>query len=293
MVARRAPWSACLLVALVGSSASAQRRASEHGAVSQKVDGTTISVEYDRPVARGRDPLFGKVVRWGHTWTPGANNSTTLEVDKDVRINGGALPKGKYSVWMIPREAEAWTVIFHRNAKLFHTQRPSERDEQLRFDVPPEQGAHMETLAWYFPVVGPERTTLRMHWGTTVIPMTIDVSSTVAFDSLTAAQRARYVGTYRMSGEWGSNTQIVIRDVEGTLLASRENPPPGVHADFALIPAGGGDHRFHAGMGDKGRVLEVSTTETVVFLFDGDRVTAFEFRNRDGKAVWRGDLVKP
>jgi hypothetical protein len=258
--------------------------------VSQKVDGTTISLEYDRPVARGRE-LFGKLVRWNQTWTPGANNATTIEVDKDVRINGGVIPKGKYSVWMIPRETEAWTVFFHRKARLFHTQRPTQEDEQLHIDVTPEQGAHMETLAWYFPVVGPEMTTLRMHWGTTIIPMTIDVSSTMAFDSLRSAQRARYLGTYRMSGEWGGNTQIVIRDVDGQLLASRENPPPGVHADFALIPAGG-EHRFYAGMGDKGRVLEVTTSETVVFLFDGDRVTAFEFRNADGKPVWRGDLVK-
>ena len=281
--------AAITLIALAPSSLAAQRKASEHGTVSQKVDGTTISVEYDRPVARGRD-LFGKLVRWNRTWTPGANDATTLEVDKDVRINGGALPKGKYSVWMIPRETEAWTVIFHRNAKLWHIQRPNEAEEQLRFDVTPAQGSHMEALAWYFPVVGPEMTTLQMHWGTTVIPMKIDVSSTVVFDSLNAAQRARYVGTYRMSGEWGSDAEIVIRDVDGTLLASRQPALPNGH-DFALIPAGG-EHRFYSGMGDKGRVLQVSTTETIVFLFDGDSVTAFEFRNKDGKAVWRGDLVK-
>jgi hypothetical protein len=93
-----------------------------------------------------------------------------------------------------------------------------------------------------------------------------------------------------MSGEWGSNAEIVIRDVDGTLLASRQPALPNGH-DFALIPAGG-EHRFHAGQGDKGRVLEVTTTETVVFLFEGDRVTAFEFRDKDGKTVWRGDLVK-
>lgn len=290
MLARRAPWSACLLVALVSSSVSAQRRASEHGTVSQKVDGTTISIEYDRPVARGRD-LFGKLVRWNQTWTPGANNATTIEVDKDVRINGGVLRKGKYSVWIIPRETEAWTVFFHRNARLFHTQRPTQADEQLHIDVTPEQGAHMETLAWYFPVVGPEATTLRMHWGATIVPMNIDVSSTMAFDSLTSAQRARYLGRYRMSGEWGSSSEVVIRDVDGQLLASLEPVPAGGHGGFALIPAGG-EHRFHSGMGDKGRVLEVTTTETVVFLFDGDQVTAFEFRTKDGKAVWRGDLVK-
>ena len=293
MFARR-----CMQVVVVGalsaslvSSASGQRKASEHGTVSQKVDGTTITIEYDRPVARGRDSLFGKVVRWERAWTPGANSATTLEVDKDVRINGQTLPKGKYSVWMIPRDTAAWTVILHRNAKLFHTQRPNQQEEQLRFDARPEQGAHMETLAWYFPVVGPSETTLRMHWGTTFVPMTIDVSATMTFDSLTAAQRARYLGRYQMSGEWGSNAVINVRDVDGTLLASRENPPPGMHADFALVPAGG-EHRFYSGMGDKGKVLEVSTTEVVVFLFDADRVTAFEFRNKDGKTVWRGDIIK-
>ena len=293
MPARRAPAMMGLIAAvlvLAPSSLIAQRRASEHGTVSQKVDGTTISIEYDRPVARGRD-LFGKLVRWNQTWTPGANNATTIEVDKDVRINGGVLPKGKYSVWMIPRESEAWTVFFHRNAKLFHVQRPSQAEEQLHIDVTPEQGAHMETLAWYFPVVGPETTMLRMHWGTTIVAMTIDVSSTAVFDSLTAAQRARYVGTYRMSGEWGGDAEVVIRDVDGTLLGSRQPPLPNGH-DFALIPAGGA-HRFHMGQGDKGRVLEVSSIdETVVFLFAGDSVTAFEVRTKDGKVVWRGDLVK-
>ena len=278
-----------VMFAGISSPSWAQRRASEQGTVSQKVDGTTITLEYYRPVARGRD-LFGKLVRWKETWTPGANNATTIEVDKDVRINGGLLPKGKYSVWMIPRESEPWTVFFHRNARLFHTQRPTQADEQLHVDVTPEQGAHMETLAWYFPVVGPEATTLRMHWGTTIVAMNIDVSATMAFDSLTAAQRARYLGTYRMSGSWG-DAEIVISDAEGTLLATRQNPAPGMHATFALVPAGG-EHRFHMGMGDRGRVLEVSTGEVLVFLVDGDRVNAFEVRDASGRTQWRGDLVK-
>jgi hypothetical protein len=274
------------------ATGSAQRRASEHGTVSQKVDGTTISMAYDRPVARGRDPLFGKVVRWGEMWTPGANWATTLEVDKDVKINGMAIPKGKYSVWMIPRETEPWTVMFHREARRFHTQRPKESEDQLKLTAKVEQGSHMETLAWYFPVVGPQETTLRMHWGTTVVPLQIDVSATVAFDSLTAAQRARYLGTYTMSGEWGSNVTITVRDVDGQLIATREPATRNGHADFALIPTAV-EHRFRTGMGDKGRVLEVNgEEEIVVFLLEGARVTAFEFRDAAGKALWRGDLIR-
>ena len=75
--------------------------ASEKGSVTQTVDATTITIEYSRPVARGRNP-FPDVVRWGRMWTPGANWATTFEVDKNVHLNGVDVPKGKYSVWMIP-----------------------------------------------------------------------------------------------------------------------------------------------------------------------------------------------
>jgi hypothetical protein len=31
----------------------------------------------------------------------------------------------------------------------------------------------METLAFYFPVVGPDSAILALHWGTTVVPISI------------------------------------------------------------------------------------------------------------------------
>jgi hypothetical protein len=33
----------------------------------------------------------------------------------------------------------------------------------------------MEALAFYFPVVGPYETVLRMHWGETIVPLRIGV----------------------------------------------------------------------------------------------------------------------
>ena len=40
---------------------AAQGRLSEHAVAAQTIAGTTITVEYYRPAARGRDSLFGKV----------------------------------------------------------------------------------------------------------------------------------------------------------------------------------------------------------------------------------------
>src|SRR5215212_7024286 len=91
-----------LLAGLVAPfSIEAQIRASELAVMSQTIDGTLITVQYSRPRARGRDPIFGtRAVTWGETWTPGANWATTLEVNKPVTINGNPVAKGKYSVWM-------------------------------------------------------------------------------------------------------------------------------------------------------------------------------------------------
>jgi hypothetical protein len=86
-------------------------------------------------------------------------------------VQGEPLAKGKYSVWSIPGEQE-WTLIFNKKDKAHHLAYPAGEDA-LRVTAKPEQSAHMETLAWYFPVVGPDSTILRVHWGTTTVPLTI------------------------------------------------------------------------------------------------------------------------
>jgi hypothetical protein len=85
---RRLTFATAILGALP-SAAAAQIRASEIGTMSQIIDGTKITVEYSRPRARGRDPLFGgRVVRWNEVWTPGANWATTFETTKNITLNG-------------------------------------------------------------------------------------------------------------------------------------------------------------------------------------------------------------
>ena len=55
-----------------------------------------------------------------------------------------------------------------------HSDYPEET-QALRVRVSPEEGAHMETMAFYFPVVSAYETTLRFHWGEIVVPLQITV----------------------------------------------------------------------------------------------------------------------
>ncbi|MEZ4416021.1 MAG: DUF2911 domain-containing protein [Gemmatimonadota bacterium] len=148
-------------------------RPSQHGTVSQTVNETTITLEYDRPVARGRE-LFGGIVDWDAVWTPGANRATWLEVSTDVTFAGQALAAGRYGIWLTPKETGPWEVVLVRDWDTHHSFFPYE-SEALRTGVGPTTGSHMEVLAFYFPVVGPYETTLNLHWGTTVLPLRIEV----------------------------------------------------------------------------------------------------------------------
>ena len=153
---------------------------SQHGTVTQRVGsgsrgiGTLITVDYSRPVARGRD-LFGALVPYDKVWCPGADNCTTLTVSTDVTIEGHPLPAGTYSLWAKPG-ATKWTVIVNRAQPVFHTAYQSVANQDLlTLEVTPRTGSHMETLAFYFPVVDAKHAELVLHWGTVVVPLAIDV----------------------------------------------------------------------------------------------------------------------
>jgi hypothetical protein len=146
-------------------------RPSQRGSVMQRVADTTITIEYGRPVARGRE-LFGALVPWGKVWCPGADEATTIELSTAVKMQGRDLGAGKYSFWAEPQPA-SWTLIFNRIAAVWHTKYPAGEDV-LRVEATPRTGSQMETLAFYFPVVDGRKAELVLHWGTTVVPLSLE-----------------------------------------------------------------------------------------------------------------------
>ena len=169
----------CLLLAIVLTGLPVLRRQlfaqaprlSQHGSVSQQIADTRVTIEYNRPVARGRK-LFGALVPWGLIWNPGADAATNIAFSTDVKMNGQALAAGTYSLWAEP-QPDRWTIIFSRAYPAFHTPYPAGQ-EALRVSLTPRTGEHMETLAFYFPVVDGKRAELVLHWGTVVVPLQLE-----------------------------------------------------------------------------------------------------------------------
>jgi hypothetical protein len=142
--------------------------------VTQQINETKVTLEYSRPLARGR-VLFGELVPWAKIWTPGANDATTLTISTDVQVNGQPLPAGTYTVWSQP-QADEWAIIFNAAHPVWHLRHHEVASKDvMRVTATPRQGQHMEALAWYFPVVDGRKAELVVHWGTTVVPVQITV----------------------------------------------------------------------------------------------------------------------
>jgi Protein of unknown function (DUF2911) len=164
--------AACLIATVTSPARSQGYPFSQRGTVTQLVAFTEIAVSYGRPVAHGRN-LFGALVPWDNVWHPGADSATRVTFNHDVLLEGKSLRAGEYSLWLIPRERAQWTVILSRAAHVFHKPYPGSRFDVLRIDVTPEQASHMESFAIYFPMVLRDEAVMRLHWGTTAVPIRI------------------------------------------------------------------------------------------------------------------------
>lgn len=74
------------------------------------VAGATIQIDYSRPSKRGR-VVWGGVVPWSVVWRTGANRATHIATDKDLSIEGVALPAGGYTLFTWPTPDETLLVI--------------------------------------------------------------------------------------------------------------------------------------------------------------------------------------
>ena len=145
---------------------------SQRQTITQNVALTKIEISYGRPVARGRE-LFGKLVPWNEVWHPGADSATRVSIDHDITVSGHPLKAGEYSLWLIARDGQPWTVIFNSAARVFHRPYGREATEALRLDVTPETFSHVESLTIDFPKVLSDDAILRIQWGTTAVSLNI------------------------------------------------------------------------------------------------------------------------
>ena len=159
------------MVAFIGHVAIAQdnpaNRPSPPATATGKVNGATVTINYGSPSVKGRK-IWGELVPYEQVWRAGANEATTFETDKDLKVEGKALPAGKYGFFAIPGEKE-WTIIFNKVPNQWGAFKYDAAQDALRVTVKPRKSDKMtERLVYEVNDKG-----LVLRWENLEVPVSI------------------------------------------------------------------------------------------------------------------------
>lgn len=153
-----------MIAALLTTDALAQDKPlSPQATVEGKIGAANVKIVYCQPSARGRKMLGGKEP-YGQVWRTGANEATTIEFDKPVKIEGKDVPAGKYALFTIPNENE-WTIILNKEAKQWGAYKYDEKKDQVRVNVKPTKSdSFVETFN-----IGLGKDEVQLKWENTAV----------------------------------------------------------------------------------------------------------------------------
>ncbi len=76
----------------------------------QAIGNTTFTVDYGRPLVRGRQ-LLGGIIPYNQVWRTGANAATQFSTSAPITLAGMTLARGMYTLWTIPRENGVQLIV--------------------------------------------------------------------------------------------------------------------------------------------------------------------------------------
>ena len=179
-----------IAIASISFASQAQElpKPSPSAEIEQRIGLTDIKVQYSRPGVKGRT-IWGELVKFDEVWRAGANKATFFSTTADIKIQGKDLPKGDYSVFIIPAKTGDWTVIFNKETELWGEGDYKKEDDQLRVMAKASKSSEMiERLEYRFMNVDEKSGTFVMDWENTRLSMNIDANPAAqAMENITAA----------------------------------------------------------------------------------------------------------
>ena len=149
------------------SRALMEPKASPAATATGKIGTTVVTVNYSSPAVKGRS-IWGGLVPYGQVWRAGADEATTIEFSKAVKVEGKVLPAGKYGFFVLPTEKQ-WTVIFNKVSNQWGAFKYDQKQDALRVMVRPRKAAAMaERLTYKVTPTG-----LVLRWEKLEVPIGI------------------------------------------------------------------------------------------------------------------------
>jgi len=148
---------------------------SQHARLTQRIGLTDITVDFHRPLVRGRK-IFGGLQPYGEVWRAGANFNTTIEFSDPVTIEGQPLAKGIYGLHFIPGPS-SWVAIFSKNSTSWGSFTYDQKEDALRVTVTPRAIDLQDVLDYRFDNPTTDSCVMSMRWERVAVPITIGVNT--------------------------------------------------------------------------------------------------------------------
>src|SRR5262249_36266468 len=164
----------------------------ERAEVSQWIGLVKITIEYHSPKVHGPNGvdrtghIWGEFIPYGlfdqgfgpstsTPWRVGANESTTVTVSHDVKVEGKELKAGTYALFLLLEKDGPWTWIFSRNATGWGSFHYDPKEDALRVRVNPQTAPDTEFLTFGFDERLPDSAVAYLQWENKRIPFKIEV----------------------------------------------------------------------------------------------------------------------
>ena len=156
--------------------------------ISEEVGITSITIKYSRPDVNGREgKIWGTLVTYGFTsqnlntnkndmpWRAGANETTMITFEHDVKVEGKDIKAGTYGLYMAVWPDKA-TIIFSKQADNWGSFFYEEKNDVLRVDVKPVAlDKSVEYLKYEFIEHKEKYCVIALQWEKLSIPFRVDV----------------------------------------------------------------------------------------------------------------------
>ena len=141
----------------------------------QQVGMANIKLDYGQSNKQNRK-IFGALIPYNKIWRTGANSSSKISFDSEVKLANNTIPKGTYGLYTIPEENE-WTIIIHKKNNLWGAAGYDAGNDLVRFKVPTiPLNDTLETLSIHFENFNTNGGDLVIAWENSkvVIPLFVD-----------------------------------------------------------------------------------------------------------------------
>jgi hypothetical protein len=124
-----------------------------------------FTVDYGRPLARGR-VLLGNILPYDRVWRTGANAATQFTTSAPITIAGMRVPAGMYTLWTVPRAGGRAELIVNKQTGQWGTGYDDSFDLGMKSLATETLTTPVEKFTVSIVPVDARHGTLVMEWGT-------------------------------------------------------------------------------------------------------------------------------